>query len=148
MSELYSAIGNLGTMFGSIGTAIGVFYAWRQIKLMHRQGVTTFEDSIAREYRDLAAKLNPKALLGESLTEEEYQNNFDEFYHYIDLCNEQAFLHQQNRISSETWKFWEDGIKSNLQRPAFRRAWNEIAKKVPSEFSELRRLIPPAPVKD
>ena len=60
--------------------------------------------------------------------------------HYIDLTNEQIFLRQYNRVSAKTWENWRDGIKSNLARPAFKRAWNEIKLRVPKSFEELRRL--------
>ena len=134
---------NTLTAISSLATAIGVFVAAWQLWLAHRQSITTFEDSLAREYRELAAKLPTKALLGEPLTEQEYREHFDEFYRYIDLSNEQAFLHQCGRIRSATWQFWRDGIASNLRRPAFRRAWSEVCSRAGSDFSELRAIFPP-----
>src|SRR5258708_39067788 len=106
-----------------IATATGVFVAAWQLWRARRQSITTFEDSLAREYRELAATIPTKALLGEELTEQEYREHFDEFYRYFDLSNEQAFLHQRGRIRRSTWQFWRDGIASNLRRPAFRPAW-------------------------
>jgi hypothetical protein len=95
---------------------------------------------MAREYRELAAKIPTKALLGEDLTDEEYKDSFDEFYHYIDLSNEEVFLWKRGRISAEIWTYWLDGIKSNLSKPAFKRAWEEIKKKAEESFQELRDL--------
>ncbi len=129
--------------FTSIATTLGVAVAAWQLWLVHKQSVTSFEDSITKEYRELAAKLPTKALLGETLTDEEYAECFDEFYRYFDLCNEQAFLHKNGRISKATWQFWNDGIAFNLRRPAFRRAWSEVAKRSDGDFSELRTLSPP-----
>ena len=131
------------TLLSSIATAIGVLVAAWQLWLAHRQSITAFEDSFAREYRELAATLPTKALLGESLTEEEHTKHFDEFYHYFDLSNEQAFLHLAGRITPATWKFWRDGMASNLRRPAFKRAWSEIAARANSDFAELRQFFPP-----
>ncbi len=136
--EILSALANIAT-----AAAVGVA-AW-QLVLAKRQAVTSFEDSFAKEYRDLASKLPTKALLGEPLDNEEYSTHFDEMYHYFDLCNEQAFLHKAGRISDETWKFWRDGIQTNLNRPAFERAWSEIAEKANDDFSELKALFPPKP---
>jgi hypothetical protein len=73
------------------------------------------------------------------LTDEEHERALDEFYHYIDLSNEQVFLRQRKRISAATWLNWRDGIRSNLDRPAFARAWQEI-KERSGNFAELRRL--------
>lgn len=131
------------TLLSSIATAIGVLLAAWQLLLAHRHSITTFEDSFAREYRELAATLPTKALLGEPLTEEEHAEHFDEFYHYFDLSNEQTFLHLNGRITGSTWKFWSDGIASNLRRPAFKRAWSEIAARANSDFAEMRQFFPP-----
>lgn len=130
----------------SIATAIAVVVAAWQLVLSQRQAVTTFEDSLSKEYRDLASKLPVKALLGDPLSEEEFSRHFDELYHYLDLCNEQAFLKKSGRISEETWTFWRQGIASNLERPAFSRAWSEVAARSDGDFSELRELFPPRPM--
>jgi hypothetical protein len=139
---------DLLTTISGVATAIGVLVAAWQLWLAHRQSATTFEDSLAREYRELAATLPTKALLGEELTEEEYRESFDEFYRYFDLSNEQAFLRQRKRIRKSTWKFWLDGIGANLRRPAFGRAWIEVCSRPTAEFFELRALFPPDAPRD
>ena len=123
-------------------TALGVIAAAWQIRLTHKQAVTSFEDAFAKEYRELASKLPTKAFLGEPFSEEEHIRHFDEMYHYFDLCNEQAFLRHAGRISDATWKFWLDGISSNMKRPAFARAWNEISTRADGDFEELLNLFP------
>ena len=139
MTDLLSSIGNLAT-------AVGVFVAVWQIRQQRLDNITTFEDSIAREYRELAACLPIEALLGEELREQDYRAHFARFYRYFDLSNEQAFLCDVGRIRPETWRFWRDGIESNLRRPAFRRAWNEICSRAKDDFSELRAIFPPEAV--
>jgi len=136
--EILSAIANCAT-------TAAVVVAARQLWLAKCQAVTSFEDSFAKEYRELASKLPTKAFLGEPLSDDEYTSHFDEMYHYFDLCNEQVFLHKAGRISGKTWIFWEDGIRTNLDRPAFKRAWSEIAAKATDDFTELKALFPPVP---
>lgn len=136
MIEVLSAV-------ASGATAVAVIVAAWQLVLSHRQAVTTFEDSLAKEYRDIAATLPVKALLGEALSDAEHQDKFDEFYRYFDLCNQQVFLRQTGRVSDKTWRFWQEGIVSNLRRPAFERAWFEVAARSNGDFSELRSLAPP-----
>ncbi|MFN0076701.1 MAG: hypothetical protein ACKVY0_09520 [Prosthecobacter sp.] len=131
------------TLISGAATAFGVLIAAWQLWLAHRQTITAFEDSFAREYRELAATLPTKALLGDPLTEEEHAKHFDEFYHYFDLCNEQVYLHLSGRITKRTWRFWRDGIASNMKRQAFARAWWEIANRAGPDFAELRRFFPP-----
>lgn len=124
----------------SAATAVGVFLALWQLYESRRQSYTAFEDTLSREYRDLARDIPVGALLGEALSEADLVAHLGKFFHYIDLSNEQAFLRQQGRVRPTTWKNWCDGIESNLSRPAFREAWARIKAKAPDSFDELRRL--------
>jgi len=125
---------------GAVVVAVGtVFLTYRQVKLRKEQATTQFEDDLSREYRELARELPVKALLGDELTDEEFEEQFPDLYYYVDLSNEQVFLRFEERVSKETWENWQDGIESNLKRPAFRMAWNEI-KDRSDTFQELRRL--------
>ena len=137
-----TALEAVGLLSG-IATTVGVPVAAWQLVLAKRQGVTSFEDSVVKEYRELAASLPTKALLGEPLTDAEQQAALDEFYRYFDLCNHQVFLHQQRRITDRAWAFWRDGILSNMKRPAFARAWADVSARANGDFSELRGLCPP-----
>jgi hypothetical protein len=135
-----SPVVDLLGLIASAATAFGVVMAWWQVREARRQAVTSFEDSMSREYRDIAQKLPVAALLGDPLSEEELTSNLDDFYHYIDLTNEQVFLRQRGRVRADTWANWRDGIQTNLSRPAFRAAWERIKEKAPNSFEELRRL--------
>jgi hypothetical protein len=136
MTEIANFLG----IVASIATAVGVLLAWWQIRDGSVQAVTTFEDSLDREYREICQRLPVTVLLGGVLTTEEFNANLGHFYSYIDLSNQQISLRQQNRIREATWDNWRDGIRGNLERPAFRQAWDEIKGKAPSSFAELRDL--------
>jgi hypothetical protein len=86
------------------------------------------------------------ALLGEVLEKEEQNRALPHFYHYFDLSNEQAYLHRRNRVRSQTWNEWRDGIIQNLQRPAFSAAWDDVSSRAPESFNDLREALkqPPA----
>lgn len=135
----------LGGGVGGVFTAMAAVVAAWQLWHMHKQGMTSFEDALVREYRELASTLPLPALLGEHISDDLHREKLDEFYRYFDLCNSQVFLHDQGRIGDETWAFWEQGIRTNLKRPAFARAWSEIAGRANGDFAELRRVCPPAP---
>ncbi len=119
--------------------AVSVLLAIKQLRLTKAIAQTQFEDTLGREYRELAARLPVDALLGEKLPDEEYRGAYDELFHYIDLSNEQVFLRQTHRVSREVWEYWSAGIQSNLKLPAFARAWEDIQVRSAS-FQELRRL--------
>lgn len=66
--------GNWGDALQSLaaaGTAIGVGFAGWQLFLTQRQAITSFEDSVAQEYRSIAQRLPVGALLGDALPEEQ-----------------------------------------------------------------------------
>lgn len=128
-------------LVASFITAAGIIVAAIQLWLTRSQGVTTFEDGFAKEYRELSRHMPTRALLGAELIEEEKNKYLDEFYHYFDLSNEQIFLRQNGRIRAKTWEFWRDGIQSNFGKAAFRWAWKEFEKTKTTEFSELRQLL-------
>lgn len=127
-------------LLATVATPIAVLLAWWQLRLTKQQAVVAFEDSLAREYREIAHELPVAALLGEPIDQTVYTDVLEYFYRYIDLSNEQVFLRMNRRITASTWQNWVAGIKSNLARPAFQQAWEEIKQRAPESFSELRRL--------
>ena len=128
-------------LLASAATALAVFLAWWQIRQAGKQAVVEFEDQLSAQYRALARRLPIEALLGEALEDARHEASLTDFYHYVDLTNEQVFLRQGGRISPSTWQNWSDGIRWNLTRPAFARAWKEIAERSPDSFEGIRRLI-------
>lgn len=129
--------------FGGGVAGVGAVAAFWQLRLLKTQSVTSFEDGLVDEYRAIAKELPLDALLGVDMNPQDVGQALPAFYRYFDLCNQQLFLHQQGRIRKATWALWRDGIVSNLQRPAFARAWANIAAKAIGDFDELRALCPP-----
>lgn len=125
---------------GTAATAFAVLLVWLQVRLQKRQAITAFEDSLAKEYRDVVQQIPVGALLGRTLGEEEQGSHLGSFYRYIDLTNQQVFLRKTGRISAETWCYWQDGIKDVLTLPAFADAWRTLKAQAPKTFQELRRL--------
>jgi len=119
--------------------AFGVFFAFRQLRTSKGIAQSQFEDGLAKEYRDIVSGISARAMLGEDLSETDYQNSFGVLFRYIDLTNEQVSLRQRKRISENAWWYWVSGIQANLRLPVFCRAWDEIKVKSKS-FDELRRL--------
>lgn len=134
--EILSAISNAAT-------AIGVGIAASQLFMARQQATTSFEDALTGQYRLIIERLPVEALFGEQIPPDTHVGLLPYFYRYFDLCNEQIFLRRQKRITDKTWENWIDGIKSNMQRPAFAAAWAEIARRAEDDFDLLRELCPP-----
>lgn len=131
------------TALSNIATAVSAAVAAYQLFITRHQATTTFEDTLNAQYRQAIACLPLKAFFGEPITEQELARLLPHFYRYFDLCNEQAFLFSLGRVSAKTWKNWEEGIKGNMNRPAFKVAWNEVARRASGDFDSLRKLCPP-----
>jgi len=129
----------IGTV-ASIATAVGVGLAWWQIREVREQATTSFEDSLGKEYREIAQRLPIAALLGQPLSDSDLGASFPDLYRYVHISSRQVRLRQRGRIRADTWRTWRDGMKGNLEKPAFRVAWEEIKSKAPHEFGALRRL--------
>lgn len=139
VTDIIGAIASSISAIAAIVAAAGVWYARKQLKISKEISQLQFEDSLDKEYRELINRLKPKVLLGEELSEQDYQDAFNEIFHYIDLSNEQVYLRRRGRIGKEVWVSWRAGIVSNLALPAFARVWEEIKAKS-SSFEELRRF--------
>ena len=124
-------------------TVVFVAVAWQQLKLLSGQARTAFEDSLTAQYRRIMKSIPTDVWMGlelNALDEEQRERCRDAIYRYIDLCNEQAFLHRKKRITPETWAEWSDGISSNMRLPAFVEVWDEVVRKCPKSFAELKSM--------
>jgi hypothetical protein len=128
---------NIAPIVTAIGVCIAVYQLWNT----KRQAVTLFEDALTKEYREITGKLPTAALLGEIISAELMRHHLPDFYRYFDLTNNQVFLRKIGRISPKTWRFWVDGIRTNLARPAFATAWADISRRAGTDFSELKQLV-------
>lgn len=139
ITEIVSAVGSAISALAAYVAAVGVWYARHQLKTSREIAQLQFEDALGKEYRELAGELSKKALMGEVLSDTEYEEAFDDLYRYVDLTNEQVSLRARGRITPDAWQSWVEGIQANLELSAFARAWVEI-KSRSSGFCELRRL--------
>jgi hypothetical protein len=134
------AISSSVSAFANVIIALGVLVAVYQVRVTARINKSNFEDVLTREYREITRKLPADVMLGKQLTQIETLQYMDYFLSYFDLSNEQVFLRQTNRITKETWTIWSDGIRQNLQFPAFQSAWILVKDASKERFQELRKL--------
>ncbi|MDF1764059.1 MAG: hypothetical protein P1U57_11670 [Oleibacter sp.] len=136
MIEILKEFGFLMPYATAFGVSVAMIQLWRTAT----QAVTTFEDSISKEYRDIARRISYKALVGMEMTDHEKDEALNEIYNYMDLCNEQIFLRKSRRIRKSTWGDWQEGMRSNFGLPFFNEASEEILERLPKTFTELRRV--------
>jgi hypothetical protein len=124
----------------AIATAIGVAVATWQIRESRKLSQSSFEDSLDQQYRQLAHGIPVDALIGKNVDRSVEGETRELIYNYLDLCNEQTFLRKKNRIVKDTWCDWCSGIKSHLDKPAFKAVWDEVKMESPGAFSFLEKL--------
>lgn len=157
-AEWISAIGAAVSALFSIASVIALALVFKQLEQNQQMielstdelkqtkviAQLQYEDTLEKEYRDIAARVPTKALIGGGLSPQEYEDAFDELFRYFDLSNKQVMLRKQGRVGDFTWESWLSGIKFNLSLPAFSKAWIDVKEKTHSQksefFSELRRL--------
>ena len=133
----------LAQAFVSIATVLLAIFAWQQLRQLRKQATTTFEDSLTAQYRRIMESIPTDVWLGsqlKTLDKERQDRCRDAIYRYLDLSNEQAFLHIKKRITDEAWNEWSKGIKGNLELPAFKEVWAEVGGKYRDSFKELRSV--------
>jgi hypothetical protein len=135
--NVHDIIGNAA----DIATSIGVVFAGYQLWLTQKQALTSFEDQLTRQYREIVRKLPIGVMLGDNLTDAETVEALPIFYDYFDLCNEQAFLYEKKRVRPSTWADWREGMVAHLQKPSFAQAWQMIESRSPETFDEFRWLV-------
>ncbi|GIT97296.1 hypothetical protein [Sulfurovum sp. TSL1] len=118
----------------------GVIVAMTQIWKNTSQSITTFEDSISKEYREIIRAIPYNALIGAELTEIEKDKVYNEIYNYMDFCNEQIYLRKQGRIRKDTWQNWQSGMKMNFALPIFNEISINIFDELNDIFEELRKV--------
>ena len=45
---------------------------------------------------------------------------------YLNLCSEEQYLRNRNRIDPETWEIWRTGIRDTVRLPLFKFAWEVL----------------------
>jgi hypothetical protein len=144
VEKTLSEVIQLSQALTSIATLGLVILAWQQITVVRKQATTTFEDSLSEQYRRIMENIPTYIWLGSELKdlEEEQRNRCrDAIYRYIDLSNEQAFLHSKKRVTAEAWIEWSEGIEVNMKLPAFKEVWAEVKEKCPANFKELSAFL-------
>ena len=140
----WSDLASFATILGS-GSIILVLVQIAQQSAIAR---STFENLFVAQYQQLIQRLPINALLGGELSDDERRQYIQEFYHYIDLCNTQAYHHAKKRITKATWTEWQEGIEANFARKEIDLVWSYVAAKSPDEFMDLRRVVSPSAFDD
>ena len=112
-----------------------------QVRKNTEQSITTFEDSISKEYRDISKCIPYNALIGKALVGEESNQAANEIYNYMDFCNEQIFLRKTCRVRKKTWNNWQEGMCTNFSLPIFESVSKEVFEELPDTFTELRKVM-------
>jgi hypothetical protein len=126
----------------SVSTAVGVLLAVYQLRQGSIQRRSTFEGTLVARYQEIQSRI-PLAYLidGHPYDESVRRSMFD----YFELSEEQCYYFSRGQVSSKTWQNeWLPGIRANMEKPAFKEAWSNIAAATANDqFAALRNLCEP-----
>lgn len=54
------------------------------------------------------------------------QDFFSTYRDYLNICWEEKWLADKDRIDMETWKLWKESIHQTMDFPGFEEAWQEL----------------------
>jgi len=128
------------TDISNVVTACGVLLAAWSLWMARSLSQSSFEDGLAKEYRELVRDIPVDVLLGREVEPEKAIKVRELVFNYLDLTNEQAYLRCKGRIRKSTWYEWAEGARFNLSLPMFHAVWEEVKQEAPDMFTELRRL--------
>lgn len=103
-----------------VGVGVACYQLW-QTRVSLRDG---FERSFFDRYQRIADGLPPQVLLGGS--SEEVPMDDWTFYKYFELCEEELYYRAHRRVSADTWRDWWYGIRQNMEKDAFAKAFARL----------------------
>lgn len=125
------------TLIASVLVIVGGVFAAFQLWLMTRQGHRTFESLYVQRYWHLMDQLSSEVQFAHpevSIEEEERRVLFA----YVQLCEDEADLYVQGRVTHGTWHIWKTGIDEMLKIPAVVKLLEQAPA---SRFDTLRSYI-------
>ena len=122
LKPIFALLADVATIAG----VVGVWFAVRQLRLSKQLAQSAFEDELTREYRSIVKDIPMDVLLGKPPSEERRDHVRELIYNYIDLCNQQVFLRMKGRITDDTWREWNAGMRSTLGHGFFLNVLGEI----------------------
>lgn len=97
----------------------------KQIKL-------NFFSEYTKRYEDIISNfpenINEESFSYENLASEKKDKTMRYMRIYFDLCSEEFFLREKDRIEKYVWDEWEEGMSSAFKKKAFKEAWAKILK--------------------
>ena len=99
----------------AVCAAGGVGVAARALRFTRKQAVTTFEDSLDREYREIVRTLPAEVFFRDRANAPLNREQKQAMMRYFDLSNEQLRMIRDGRIEASTGVSWEEGIRDVME---------------------------------
>jgi hypothetical protein len=108
----------------SVATALAALFVGWQVRLAKQQLRASFEQTFTDRYKEIFSQIPLELLLDDGRSDSDEIERA--FYDYFELCEEEMYYRCVGKVAKSTWVDWWIGIRMNLQRAAFRRAWDEL----------------------
>lgn len=118
----------------AVCAAGGVGVAARALRFTRKQAVTTFEDSLDREYREIVRTLPAEVFFRDRANAPLNREQKQAMMRYFDLSNEQLRMIRDGRIEASTGVSWEEGIRDVMELKTFKTEWRAVQQDLPPNF--------------
>jgi hypothetical protein len=112
-----------------VAAAVGV---WVQLRGIQNQLWLQMFTEYTRRYSEVMAGIPFEASgIGapaelSTLEEDQRKAVIGGMRRYFNLCSEEFYLHQKERVDGETWGIWQSGIQASTRGPFFASSWRYL----------------------
>ena len=112
-----------------VSIAVAGYALWRQLAMVRLQLVIQHFSEFAKRRDEVLERLpewvhDPLKSLADGGDAEKVMPAMRTFFA---ICFEEWCLHERGTCDAEMWELWRRGMRSVLDKPAFREAWERIA---------------------
>lgn len=116
----------------------------KQLKYQTNQMKQTFFSEYTKRYQNIILNfpetINREDFKYEKLDDDAKNKTMRYMRVYFDLCSEEFFLFKHGHLDEKVWKEWQSGMAYAFKKPAFKLAWEKIAKDT-GYYTEFERFV-------
>lgn len=121
-------------VIGTVATILSVFVAgyalWRQLNLVRRQMAIDHFVDYSQRYAEMLGRLPERVHDGASRLADLGDPDviMPPMRDFFAACFAEWYLHERGLFDQGMWDLWRLGMRNALAKPAFREAWERIAR--------------------
>lgn len=119
-----------GTVATMLSVAVAGYAVWRQLAFLRTQMAIQHFSDYARRYAEIMERLPERAHDRDCSLEDlgDLDAVMPPMRTFFGICFEEWCLHERGYFDQGMWELWRLGMHNALTKPAFRQAWERVAR--------------------